>query len=119
MRPELGMQGPTERSKDRVHLHCDTTRRMNDTEKEMLNAFIFIFAISSPVAAPCIDRIVIAVADGVGKTSLSSRATSQGQQEGDWARTAQNVWPAKKLHALLGELRRRPTIDDEELPHFR
>jgi len=52
---------------------------MNETEKAMLNAFIFIFAIISPVAAPCMERIVIAVADGVGKTSLNSRATFQGQ----------------------------------------
>lgn len=52
-----------------------TTRRRSAAEKDQLRAFIFIFAIASPVAAACMLRIVIAVADGVGKIKRSSRAT--------------------------------------------
>ena len=55
--------------------YWDTTRSRKATAKEMLRAFILSFAISSPVAAACILRIVMAVADGVGKMSRSSRAT--------------------------------------------
>ena len=55
--------------------YCDATRRMRAAENARLRAFIFILAILSPVTAWCMLRMVIAVAEEVGKIKRSSRAT--------------------------------------------
>ena len=55
--------------------YWDTTRSRMAPENAILRAFIFILAMASPVVAACILRMVMAVAEGDGKTRRSSRAT--------------------------------------------
>lgn len=54
--------------------YWETTRSTMAKEKAQPRAHIFSCARRSPVAATCIDRMVMAVADGVGKMSFSSLA---------------------------------------------
>jgi len=55
--------------------YWEMTRSTNAPENARDKALILSLASAAPVAAACIERIVMAVAEGVGNTSLSSRAT--------------------------------------------